>query len=149
MVALSLALPGSTSKAEPEKEAAILILEQANKVRAQQGAPPLKLDSRLAASALGHSQDMATRNYFEHDSPEGGTVETRVAREGVDPKDVDEILFRCSGRDPRVIAEASVQAWMKDPPHRRTLLNPRYKSAGVGVARQGGDFLVTMDFDSH
>jgi uncharacterized protein YkwD len=45
-------------------------------------APPLAFDTRLIAAALGHSQDMANRGYFAHNTPEGVTPFQRVRAAG-------------------------------------------------------------------
>jgi uncharacterized protein YkwD len=37
----------------------------------------------LAAVAAAHNEDMRTRGYFDHDSPEGETPEDRLMRAGV------------------------------------------------------------------
>lgn len=42
-----------------------------NLQRQNQGLKPLVYDNKIADIAREHSQDMATRNYFEHDTPEG------------------------------------------------------------------------------
>ena len=45
-------------------------------------APPLAFDTRLIAAALGHSQDMATRGYFSHFTPEGIGPQQRILAAG-------------------------------------------------------------------
>ena len=58
--------PGNTSY---EDQVVTLV----NQERAKAGCNPLTVDSRLITAARGHSQDMATRNYFDHNTPEGVT----------------------------------------------------------------------------
>merc|ERR1719356_2298080 len=43
----------------------------------------LEFDCRLWRAALGHSQDMGNRNYFDHVSPEGNDPFDRSAAEGL------------------------------------------------------------------
>ena len=45
-------------------------------------APPLAFDTRLVGAARQHSQDMAARDYFAHDTPEGVTPGERLTAEG-------------------------------------------------------------------
>jgi uncharacterized protein YkwD len=45
-------------------------------------APPLTINLALSAAALAHSQDMAARNYFAHNTPEGVTPQQRIASAG-------------------------------------------------------------------
>jgi uncharacterized protein YkwD len=45
-------------------------------------APPLAFDTRLIAAARGHSQDMASRGYFAHFTPEGVGPQQRIRAAG-------------------------------------------------------------------
>jgi uncharacterized protein YkwD len=45
-------------------------------------AAPLAFDTRLIAAARGHSQDMATRGYFAHFTPEGIGPQQRIRASG-------------------------------------------------------------------
>lgn len=45
-------------------------------------APPLQWNDKLAIAAQRHSQDMATRNYFSHYSPEGQSPAARITAAG-------------------------------------------------------------------
>lgn len=56
-----------------EQEIHVLINQQ----REQQGLTPLQFDQKLADVAREHSSDMATKNYFEHDTPEGVAPDQR------------------------------------------------------------------------
>ena len=42
-----------------------------NAKRLSVGCPKLKWDDRIAAVAQRHSQDMVTRNFFDHTNPDG------------------------------------------------------------------------------
>ncbi|MDE1844954.1 MAG: CAP domain-containing protein [Thaumarchaeota archaeon] len=53
-----------------------------NQQRQDQGLNPLVYDSKIADVARIHSQDMATRNYFEHDTPEGVSPSQRGINAG-------------------------------------------------------------------
>lgn len=45
--------------------------------------PPLAFDTGLIEVARAHSQDMATRNYFAHETPEGVTPDQRIRSTGL------------------------------------------------------------------
>src|SRR5205823_5217997 len=51
-----------------------------NEERAAQGLKPLAWDGKLAAIARGHSTDMADRQYFSHDTPEGAGFDARYEK---------------------------------------------------------------------
>ncbi|MEM7736125.1 MAG: CAP domain-containing protein [Deinococcota bacterium] len=68
-------------------EPAFSILRQTNDVRSQArscngiatpAAPPLRWSNTLANLATGHSQDMATRNFFNHTNPDGDNWVDRI-----------------------------------------------------------------------
>lgn len=45
-------------------------------------APPLQWNDKLATAAQRHSQDMATRNFFSHENPEGQGPAARITAAG-------------------------------------------------------------------
>ena len=108
-----------------------------NAERAQQGLPALDASERLESAASHHSADMVTRHFFQHVSPEGGTLTDRVRKTGY-----------LSGTDEWALGEnigwgtgslgtpaAIVRGWMNSPPHRAVILSRRFRDTGVGVAR--------------
>jgi uncharacterized protein YkwD len=120
-------------------EAAVLTL--VNQERAKAGCAPLSVDARLATAARAHSADMANRNYFAHDTPEGVNVGTRVTNAGYRWSAVGENIAK--GQPD---AAAVMQAWMNSPGHRANILNCRFTNIGIGLAYQGRTPLWTQDF---
>ena len=53
-----------------------------NAERAKNGGSPLKWEEQLAAVARAHSDDMTSRGYFSHDTPEGVDPSDRIDRAG-------------------------------------------------------------------
>ena len=88
----------------------------------------LRVDERLVAAAQGHSDDMAARDYFDHESPEGEGPGERAAAEGYTEWSGENIALGYA------IAEAVVEGWMDSPGHRRNILDCDSKATGVGVA---------------
>lgn len=125
-----------------------------NRERAARDLRPLRLDARLGRAALRHSLDMAVHRYFAHDSRSGAGFSARIARtgwmKGRKRWTVGENLARGSGAagTPRAI----VRAWMNSAPHRRNILQPRFRRIGIGIvglaSRPGSDFVYTTDFGS-
>ena len=94
-------------------------------------------DPQLRRSAQNFSQAMVRENFFAHVSPGGSTLLSRV-RGGTgylsgagDFALGENIGWGCGDlATPR----QTVRNWMKSPPHRVNMLNPRYRQVGVGVA---------------
>ncbi|MGC9665524.1 CAP domain-containing protein [Planosporangium sp. 12N6] len=130
---------GTPASADVDAEAAVVML--VNQERAKAGCDPLSVDSRLATAARDHSADMAARDYFAHDTPEGVSVGTRVTNAGYRWSAVGENIAKGQSD-----ATSVMQAWMNSPGHRANILNCRYTNIGVGLAYQGRTPLWTQDF---
>ncbi|GES32482.1 CAP domain-containing protein [Streptomyces angustmyceticus] len=120
------------------------IVELVNAQRAQHGCGPLSVDRRLQAAAQAHSDDMAARNYYEHNTPEGVDPGTRMTKAGFPWASWAENIFK-SPKDPAT----AMDGWMKSPGHRDNILNCSYKSTGVGVNLSANGPWWTQDFATH
>jgi uncharacterized protein YkwD len=117
----------------PAFNAAVVCL--VNHERAMLGRAPLRSDFRLARAGRHQASDMVRREFFSHFTPEGADVVARVRRTGYIPRRrtwmVGEVLgwelFWAS------TPQAIVDAWMNSPPHRRALLEPRFRQIGAGA----------------
>ncbi|MFE1171419.1 sigma-70 family RNA polymerase sigma factor [Streptomyces sp. NPDC058773] len=119
-----------------EEQATALI----NQRRAQAGCRPLRIDPRLHTAAQRHSADMAARQYYEHQTPEGTGPDQRITAAGYRWSSWGENLDR--GR--RTAAQA-VNDWMGDQMHRDNLLNCAYTDVGIGVVEGPGGPWWTQD----
>ena len=112
------------------------ILRHVNQYRARNRLPSLSLNAALNIAAQRHSDDMATRDYFDHVTPNGCTVGERATRAGYRWQTILENL--AAGQEsPREV----VEGWIKSPPHRKAMLAPDIEDAGVGytfLAQDGG-----------
>src|SRR5919201_487003 len=143
------ASPGQQSTAAMRRETICLI----NHLRRRHGLRPLRSNRKLRHAAQGHSSDMVRRDYFSHDSPGGGSIQTRIGRSGY-LAGAHSYLFgevigggTSRGGSPKAVAIA----WMHSPPHRAAILTGRFHDLGVGVAHgfpgQGGrGATFTVDF---
>ncbi|MGW9075636.1 CAP domain-containing protein [Streptomyces kronopolitis] len=120
------------------------IVQLVNAQRAQHGCGPLKVDSHLTTAAQKHSDDMAARNYYEHNTPEGVDPGTRMTNAGFPWSSWAENIFK-SPKDPAT----AMDGWMKSPGHRDNILNCSYKSTGVGVNLSANGPWWTQDFATH
>lgn len=117
------------------------VVKLVNKQRADAGCQPLRTDSRLAAAAAEHSEDMAVRDYFDHNTPDGVTPWTRIEDEGYDQPSAENIA---AGQP---TPDAVVAAWMNSPGHRDNILNCASHAIGVGFYRGGSyGYYWTQDF---
>jgi uncharacterized protein YkwD len=103
-----------------------------NQERAKAGCGALTVDSRLTTAARGHSQDMATRNYFDHNTPDGVTPWTRINNAGYKFSQAAENIAEGQSTPASVM-----DAWMNSEGHRENILNCALHNIGVGLAYNG------------
>lgn len=108
------------------------VLELTNDIRAEYNLAPLIWDDTLASLAKEHCEDMANRDYFSHDTPEGKSPFDRMKDAGLKYVYAGENI--AAGH---YSPEEAVNSWMKSEGHRENILNPNYKSLGVSFARGG------------
>lgn len=149
----------------------LLIHQTVNQHRQNTGLQPLAYDATLSGIARGHSQDMARRTYFEHETPEGYDPSDRAARAGYTcRKDYGsyytygvaeniylshlvELTVYVSGlpikryKTDEQHALSIVAGWMNSPGHRNNILDRAYDRVGTGVAIAPDEkVLVTQNF---
>jgi uncharacterized protein YkwD len=105
------------------------IVDLTNQNRQHHGCGALALDTQLTAAAQGHSDDMATNDYFEHDSPDGRNPGERISDAGYDWNSWAENI--AAGYD--TPAEV-VDSWMHSSGHRANILDCGLDDIGVGYA---------------
>lgn len=146
---------------------------EVNRARAEHGLGQLSWNPGLLPIAVGHSRDMALRNFFDHISPDGADPEARYRRAGFRCRvPVDARTFLTSGENiyqtHRIIswriwsdgrkepaqfhtlaglAERIVVGWLNSPAHRDNLLQPAWKTEAIGVwIEASGRIHVTQNF---
>jgi uncharacterized protein YkwD len=158
LVVLGTAAPASTAAPRRTQSSQLeaAVLSQINTVRREHGLASLRVNSRLTAAAVQHSQDMGARGYFKHESADGSAFWKRVERFYASTKyrfwSVGENLLWSS---PDVDGAGAIDMWMNSPPHRANLLNGRWREVGISAvhvmqapgAYRGLDVtIVTADF---
>jgi uncharacterized protein YkwD len=107
-----------------------------NRIRAHYKLHALAYNKALRTSASAHSVSMVVHGYLAHEGP-GGSMDHRISRAGYLPSGgqfvIGEDIGGGGGRLGSPIAV--VRDWMHSPPHRRNILDPSFRDAGVGVAR--------------
>lgn len=143
-----------------------------NTERIQSQLRPLELNERLSKIARDHSQDMASRGFFDHVNPDGKSATARaIAGKFPCRKDlfngnytigVSENIFQNNlyskvmfyqGRTTYQwnsldeIARTTVKGWMESPGHRANIMNRSTETSGVGIAISSHDqVLITQLF---
>jgi len=92
-------------------------------------APPVKLSTTLAGVALGHANDMAEHDYFEHEDRAGHTPADRVRAVGYREKLVGENI----AYGPQT-ADEVVRGWLDSPGHCENIMDARFAEMGVAFA---------------
>jgi uncharacterized protein YkwD len=112
---------------------AILCLH--NQIRAQRGLPLLHVNAKLRRAADGHSQDMVSREFFDHTTPDGVTMVTRIFRARYASNRVGWSLGEnlAWGTGSLSTPRGVMQAWMNSPGHRANILRRDYREIGIGV----------------
>lgn len=103
------------------------VVDLVNQERASAGCGALAVDSRLTSAAQGHASDMAERDYFSHESPEGTTFVDRANAAGY-PSPGGENIAKGQTSAAQVMDD-----WMNSSSHRANILNCDFTTIGVGV----------------
>ncbi len=105
------------------------MLAGVNRLRKAAGVQPLSEDARLDAAAQEHAEDMSSRGYYDHQSPEGKNVGDRLHAEGY--------VWRLAAENlaaGHFTVESALDAWMKSSGHRANLLHKDVTDFGFGIA---------------
>jgi uncharacterized protein YkwD len=141
LMALGLGSAAAAQSCTADIGVTAAVIEATNTLRRKTGAAPLAASAALAKAAAAHACDMARNGFFDHRSSDGATLMTRLRRAGCRPAIAAEnIAF--GYRDPgRVLA-----GWIGSEGHRRNLLLPKARQAGVARAEAGGQVYWVMVF---
>lgn len=138
-----------------------LIRVEVNKIRKAHNLNGFEYDPIIDPIALGHSEDMASNNYFEHtnlagDGPTerglkagfeckitfGNTIATGLAenlflthtyRTVSTATYTDRVEETYDFKTEAFLAEEIAEGWYNSPPHRKNLLEERALSQGIGI----------------
>jgi uncharacterized protein YkwD len=97
-------------------------------------AGPLTMDPNLQCAARVHSKDMADRDFFDHDNPDGDGPSERMDEAGYDGRGWGENI--AAGRS---TAEQTMMQWMNSPGHCVNIMGENYTLIGVGYY-PGGEY---------
>nr|WSX48323.1 sigma-70 family RNA polymerase sigma factor [Streptomyces sp. NBC_00974] len=117
------------------------VIALVNSERAAAGCGPLKEDAQLRTAAQGHSDDMASRDFFSHTNPDGADPGKRTTAAGYRWSTYGENIARGQQTPEQVM-----DSWMKSQGHRENILNCSFKDIGVGIHQGPGGPWWTQNF---
>ncbi|GIV22856.1 MAG: hypothetical protein KatS3mg025_0515 [Bacteroidia bacterium] len=120
------------SPTQEAQEVAFKIFERINAERRKAGLGPLVWCEDVARAAENHSQNMAKRQFFDHEDPIRGNVGVRLRRLRIAWSTCGENIFMSTYKG-RYIVERAVQGWMSSPGHRENILDREFTHTGIGV----------------
>lgn len=100
-----------------------------NDQRVANGLGSLALNSTLSQAAQNKANDMAARDYWSHNTPDGQAPWTFIAAVGYSYQTAGENLaygFTTSS--------GTITGWMNSPGHRANILNSSFQEVGFGIA---------------
>lgn len=124
------------------------LLADTNAARAANSDKPLKLNSYLSQAAQAKAHDMASRNYWSHNTPDGNPPWIFVDAQGYHYQKLGENLATGFSN-----AQTTINGWMASTEHRRNMLDKAYSDVGFGYANVpnytaagGGEMTVVVAF---
>ncbi len=124
------------------------LLTDTNVARAQNGVAALGLNDKLDAAAQTKANDMASRNYWSHNTPEGNPPWIFVTNQGYSYQKLGENLAAGFSDE-----QSTINGWMNSPPHRENLLDSEFSEVGFGYANNsnytsagGGPMTIIVAF---
>lgn len=108
------------------------ILKLVNQERSKQGLQSLTLNWELSRVAKYKSQDMATKNYFNHQSPTYGSPFDMMKNFGISYRSAGENIA-AGQKTPQEV----MNAWMNSSGHRANILSSNFTQLGVGKVTGG------------
>jgi uncharacterized protein YkwD len=97
-------------------------------------APPLRPEPGLGVSAAGHAADQGENDSFEHTGSDGTAPYQRMQRQGVWAGMLAEEMAAGETTPADVVRALIVDEGVPDRGHRKDLLDPALRRAGVGCA---------------
>lgn len=105
------------------------------------GLPPLSRQSQLDSAAVAHSQDMATRCFFDHINPDGADPGDRIAATGYQASAWAENIYKGSGSLGSAVE--AFNAWETSTKgHRENMLSTAVTQIGIGAALDSDGFVI-------
>jgi len=121
------------------------MLKLINKVRVDHGLSPLTVVQSLTDIARTRCQDMVSKGYFSHYSPDGRTFFNIMRDSNIGWTNAGENLGNATPAS-YGSPSAFINAWLGSPSHRDNMLRSNYRIIGIGIIDGGGRRVVTTIF---
>ena len=124
-------IPSANPSAGHDADMVNRALIRTNQLRQLNGCPPLLLNALLDQAAFAHSQDMAVRGYYAHNTPEGIDPGARILAAGYRASDWAENIAIWDYSPEEMIN----RFYNETPPndgHRRNILTCHFTEIGIG-----------------
>ncbi len=121
-----------------------VLISLTNEVRAQNNDSSLQTNTLLTEAANRKAQDMATKEYFSHVTPDGKTPWYWL--------DLVGYKYSYAGENLAVNftdSQETMNAWMQSPTHRENIIKKEYTQTGIGIAQgkyEGKDATFVVQF---
>lgn len=109
---------------------AAVLVDQTNRERSTESLGTLRTNTVLELAAKMKAEDMATKGYFSHNSPDGKTPWYWFEKAGYDYAAAGENLA-VNFTDSKDVTEA----WMRSPSHRANIMSGNYTEIGIATAQ--------------
>ena len=108
-----------------------------NQKRAAAGVGALTYNDKLTKAAQNKANDMATRDYWSHNTPEGTAPWIFITNAGYSYSIAGENLafgYRITSTNQATSELGVIDGWMASTSHKENLLNSRFTEVGFGIA---------------
>ena len=129
------------------------VLAAVNELRQAEHVQPLGRDGHLADAARAHSRNMAENGFYAHRDPSGREPWDRVrcqAGETLQRGPLGRVETtggeRFTADHAAGIAAFTAASWRESRGHYDILMDPAFRSAGIGFYESGGEWFVTAKF---
>jgi hypothetical protein len=104
------------------------LLEATNKERQNRGLQALKFNTVLDKAAQAKAEDMASKNYWSHNTPDGREPWIFIETQNYDyRKAAENLAYGFSN------SNSTLNGWMNSPGHRANVLDPELQEVGFGI----------------
>ena len=131
----------------------LFVLVEAERERLDSSAKPLILDPELMRAAQTHSDDMALKDSFDVDNPDGNVavnvlLEDPKFRGFVGENSAAQYFTPGSPIDAQRFAQGFLMIWENSPDHRMNLFFPGFDRTGIGIAVRGSTIYAAELFST-
>lgn len=105
------------------------LLAATNKEREANSKTDFTLNQQLSAAAQAKADDMAKRDYWSHNTPDGKAPWVFIDASGYQYQKAGENLAYGFAN-----SQETVSGWMNSPSHKENILDPSFREVGFGIA---------------